>query len=159
MPGNFSFVIPGKLAGCARPGGLWGDLRSDLAGLVRQGVAALVSLTQDALEPAALRDAGLAALHLPIADFAAPTQEQIAEFVAFADRWIGAGGAVAVHCGAGYGRTGVMLACYLVSRGASAEEALRLVRRERPGSVETSEQERSVRDFYLSLARRLEIGR
>ncbi|MDR2392390.1 MAG: dual specificity protein phosphatase family protein [Planctomycetota bacterium] len=153
MPANFSFVIPGKLAGCARPGGRAGDIRSDLAGLVRQGIAALVTLTEEALDPAAVRDVGLDVLHLPVPDFAPPTLEQIARFVAYVDERNRAGGAVAVHCGAGCGRTGTMLACYLASRGKTAGDAIMTVRRERPGSVETPEQELRVREFAFLLGR------
>ncbi|MDR1536233.1 MAG: dual specificity protein phosphatase family protein [Planctomycetota bacterium] len=147
MPDNFSFVIPGKLAGCARPGRAFGNLRSDLSGLARRGIGALVTLTPEALDPVVLRESGLESLHLPIQDFQAPTPGQIREFVAFVDSRLERGLAVAVHCGAGFGRTGTMLACYLVSRGATPEEAIRTVRRERPGSVETAEQERTVGSF------------
>ncbi len=45
------------------------------------------------------------------------------------------GRAVLVHCGGGYGRTGTMLACFLVSQGWGPEEAIAEVRASRPGSV------------------------
>lgn len=150
MPSNFSFVIPGRLAGCAQPGRL-GDLRSDLSGLSRQGVGAVVSLTEDRLEDAALKDFGFRYLHLPIRDFHSPTLIQIREFVAFVDSCLDDGVAVVVHCGAGIGRTGTMLACYLVSRGLEPSEAVRAVRRERPASIETPDQEKCVADYYRKL--------
>jgi len=46
-----------------------------------------------------------------------PTQAQVNEFVRFVDEMLDRGQAVLVHCRGGYGRTGTMLACYLVSRG------------------------------------------
>ncbi len=146
MPGNFSFVIPGKLAGCAKPGG-WGDPRSDLAGLTRQGIGALVSLTEEPLDADALRDVGLVSLHLPVPDFQPPSQKQMVRFVQFVDEWLAKDVAVVVHCGAGIGRTGTMLAAYLVHTGMSAAKAVQTVRRLRPGSIETSAQARSVEDF------------
>jgi atypical dual specificity phosphatase len=51
---------------------------------------------------------------------------------------------VVVHCAAGQGRTCTLLSCYLVALGRSAEEAIREVRRIRPRSIETDEQEQSV---------------
>ena len=54
---------------------------------------------------------------------------------------------MAVHCGAGLGRAGTLLAAYLVSQGCDAEEAMARVRRARPGSIETIEQEQAVREY------------
>lgn len=154
MAGNFSFVIPGRLAGCAQPG-RFSDLRSDLAGLGRRGIGAIVSLTERPLDASVLRDFGFRTLHLPVADFTPPTRGQVNDFVAFVDACLEDGVAVVAHCGAGIGRTGTMLACYLVSLGASPAEAIARVRGVRPGSVETAEQERSVSDYYASVKSRL----
>ena len=52
-----------------------------------------------------------------------------------------------IHCGAGLGRTGTLLACYFVSKGMTAKNAVARVRRLRPGSIETAEQERAVEEF------------
>lgn len=76
-------------------------------------------------------------------DETAPRQAQVDEFVAFVDEMLAQGGpcrepgrtAVLVHCGGGYGRTGTMLACYLVSRGWGAEGAMAEARARRPGSI------------------------
>ncbi len=147
MLGNFSFVIPGKLAGSGRPGG-YGDPRADLAWLARQGIGAVVTLTEEPLDPAALRDAGLKSLHLPVQDFRAPRMTQMRRFVSFVEECFAQDLAVAVHCGAGMGRTGTMLACYLVSTGMDPETAARTVRRMRPGSIETGEQMESLHVFH-----------
>ena len=56
--------------------------------------------------------------------------------------------AVGVHCAMGRGRTGTMLACYLVAReDYSPDKAIDETRRRRPGSIETRRQEQAVRDF------------
>jgi atypical dual specificity phosphatase len=54
---------------------------------------------------------------------------------------------VAVHCTAGKGRTGTVLAAYLVTTGLSAHAAIDRVRHLRPGSVETPDQEEAVEEF------------
>ena len=98
-------------------------------------------------------------LHLPIRDFDAPTWRQIDRFLAFVDRQISHGVSVAVHCQAGLGRTGTLLACYLVWQGMTAEEAMEEVARKRPGSIETEGQRKAVRDFEKRLRRRSAFGR
>ena len=52
-----------------------------------------------------------------------------------------------LHCDAGLGRTGTVLAAYLVSRGESASAALEKVRAMRPGSVETPDQEQVITKY------------
>ncbi|NXC50647.1 DUS23 phosphatase, partial [Penelope pileata] len=48
----------------------------------------------------------------------------------------------------GHGRTGTLLACYLVrTRQLSGADAIREIRRLRPGSIETREQEQAVVEF------------
>ncbi|XP_047505955.1 protein tyrosine phosphatase domain-containing protein 1-like, partial [Pieris napi] len=57
-------------------------------------------------------------------------------------------GRVAIHCHAGLGRTGVLIACYLVySLRIRANDAIRLVRKKRPKSIQTSGQILCVQQF------------
>jgi atypical dual specificity phosphatase len=86
-------------------------------------------------------------LHLPVEDFTPPTLAQIDRFLSEVDRAKSEGVALGIHCTAGKGRTGTMLAAYLVSRGLSAEDAMAKIRELRPGSVETTAQEERVAEF------------
>jgi|SRR3990172_11286299 len=149
MAANFSFVIEGVLAGMACPG-RFADLRDDLTYLHQQGVGSIVSLTEYPLDPRAVESFGFQYLHLPIPDYHAPTVDQVHTFLRFMERHR-ARGAVVVHCAAGQGRTGTLLACALVQRGHSAEEAIRTVRRLRPPSIDTDAQEVFVYTFSHSL--------
>ena len=54
------------------------------------------------------------------------------------------GGAVAVHCAAGLGRTGTLAAQMLVAQGVDPDQAIADVRQVRKGSIETAAQEQAV---------------
>ncbi|KAG7228130.1 hypothetical protein INR49_013413 [Caranx melampygus] len=62
-------------------------------------------------------------------------------------------GKIAVHCHAGLGRTGVLLASFLAyATRMTANQAIVYVRAKRPGSIQTRGQLRCVRDFVQFLA-------
>ena len=61
--------------------------------------------------------------------------------------------AVGVHCAEGRGRTGVMCACYLIYYyDMEPWDAIRIMRRQRSGSVERKVQEETVVRFYTLLS-------
>jgi atypical dual specificity phosphatase len=141
-PPHFSWIEKPLLAALARPSD-----PEDFHWLRKNGIEVLVSLTEDRPRRDWTEAAGLLVFHEPLVDMEAPTQEQLDRVVSAilkaTDRNMG----VAVHCGAGLGRTGVVLAAYLVAKGASANNAVAKVRRLRPGSVETDEQAEAVELF------------
>ena len=146
LPG-FSWVIEGLLAGMAHPDASWSPLEDVLRVLSDGGVSGVVSLTERPLEEEALTKYGFVYLHSPISDFGVPTLEAIEVVNTFVDRAQDDERGVVIHCGAGMGRTGTLLACYLAHQGASPEEAIERVRRLRPGSIETPGQEDVVKRF------------
>ncbi len=137
---GFSYVRAG-LAGMPWPSS------NDLDYLAAEPIDLVVSLTRDPLVEEELAARGMALLHLPIEDFQPPTHEQQLSLVMELSARQDAGDNVAVHCLAGLGRTGTMLATWLVAEGATAEAAIEEVRLLRPGSIETTAQEDAVRRF------------
>jgi atypical dual specificity phosphatase len=142
---NFSWMIENRLAGVSYP-------RSEdaIALLCKLGVQALLNLSEEPLPLDLLSKYQLRGEHLPVADFTAPTLEQVERAMAIIDGFLARGLPVAVHCGAGLGRTGTILACYLVSQGSTAKEAIEQVRTKRPGSIETLAQQTVVEAYEHS---------
>lgn len=144
------WVIPGVLAGMPMPflhpdrrmnqGGELSAFDDELAVLQAAGIRAVVSLLNIPSDESVYASAGFSFLCLPVPDGGAPTMEQATEFVAFVNGHRAAGRAVAVHCEAGVGRTGTMLAVYLISEGASAQSAIEAVREVEKTAVESARQ-------------------
>lgn len=141
-PPGFSWVDKPHLAALARP-----EEAADLAWLRRNGIEVLVSLTESPVRRDWVNEAGLLAVNVPVPDMEAPTDRQLDHLLATIRKATAAGMGVAVHCGAGLGRTGTVLAAYLVAAGLSARDAVAKVRELRPGSVETADQERAVERY------------
>ncbi len=150
MPRNFSWLIQDEIAGMGRPMAIVADLEF----LKDNRVESIVSLTELPLHKTLIEEFGFEYKHIPIPDFSTPTQEQIEEFVTFVNNLLSSKKKIVVHCEAGIGRTGTMLACYLVSKGYSAEKAISEVRKRRPGSIETMEQEDTVVKYEERLSRK-----
>ena len=136
---SLTWIVERRVAAMPMP---WPD---EIDELPSHGVRGVLSLTER--RPPGLPREGLRHLHLPVRDFTAPTQEQLTRAVAFMDGVLADGGAVVVHCAGGLGRTGTVIAAWLVRHGWTAEAAVGEVRRRRPGSVETHEQEQAILRF------------
>jgi atypical dual specificity phosphatase len=139
---NFGWMIEKRLAGVSYP-------RSEdaFALLHKLGIQALLNLSEESLSEDLLRKYKFQWKHLPVADFTAPTLEQVKQAITIIDRFLEDGLPVAIHCRAGLGRTGTILACYLVAQGSSATDAIQQVRTRRPGSIETPEQEAVIEEY------------
>ena len=150
MPRNFTWLIENEIAGMGRPL----DLRKDLEFLHDQGIGGIVSLTETPLQQALINEFGFEYRHLPVVDFTAPSMTQIEEFIRFVGEMKRKKKGIVVHCFAGKGRTGTVLACYLVSKGRTAKEAVDEIRKLRPGSIETHSQEEAIEQYARRIHRR-----
>ena len=124
-------------------GGEWPEPHLDW--LASQGISVLVNLTERPYLDGRFQIHGI-----PMPDGSAPDAEQIRRFCGLVERALDARNRVYVHCAAGCGRTGTMMACYLVYRHRlDPMEALRRVRDARPCSVETTAQADAVIEWGL----------
>jgi atypical dual specificity phosphatase len=157
---RFYWVEDGVLAGCSLPGADVRDganqhrpatsgllLAVDLENLRLQGVGALLTLTEEPLDQDVLADHEITSLHLPVPDMTPPLPDQIHHALEFIDAQRAEGRAVAVHCLMGQGRTGTILAAYLIRDGMPASEAIARLREICPGAIGVSSQEQALVRF------------
>ncbi|XP_052764028.1 dual specificity protein phosphatase 23-like [Mya arenaria] len=143
MPKNFSWVVDNRLAGLGWPGTI-----EEIQFLKKVGVKRLISLTESRLEILQKFPGEFVVLFCKVQDFTPPTLHQIKECIAFIEKHNDLYEPVGVHCAHGCGRTGTVLACYMVKHfKLTATASLETLRGMRPGSVETEEQENMVKMY------------
>lgn len=140
---GFTWVIEGRLAGSGRPG-LLAPIEEDLEFIRGVGFRLLVNLTE---EPPDDVVPGVETLHFPIADMGIPMPRQVEGLCRRILDEVDRGSPVLVHCQAGLGRTGLVLACCLVSQGVPPCEALARIRSARPLYVQTRAQENFIKHY------------
>ncbi len=157
---RFYWLIEGAIAGCSLPGGspptgsqVDGRQRSeavasDLDTLRREGIGAILSLTEDPLPTEILTHKQFEHLHLAVPDMSAPTPDQLCAALDFIDLARSQGRGVAVHCLMGQGRTGTILAAYLIRSGVRVSDAIARLRAICPGALSSPPQERALAAYY-----------
>ena len=134
---NFSWVLEGCLAGAMGP-----TSRRDLIFFSQQDIRAVLRMEESTISAELWN---MWDMFEPVPDFSAPTLAQIDRMC----RWIedqieNWERPVVVTCHAGIGRTGTVLACYLVYTGFDPQVAIDMVRELRPRSIQTRDQEQAV---------------
>ena len=136
---NFGWILNDELAGSQGPASV-----DDLSFLYHQGVRAVVRMEERTIAADSGNSFDLVDMFEPVPDFTPPELDQIQRMIEFIDQQTAEQRPVVVSCYAGIGRTGTVLACYLVHRGATPEGAINRIRELRQGSVQTPEQETAV---------------
>jgi len=152
-PRGFAWLLPGLLGGTPRPG-IVADLRDDLEALRRVRVTVLMTLTEIRLTEEDLGRYGMRSYWYPISDMQAPCLESAQRICKHIDSLLAGHDVVAVHCHAGHGRTGTVLAAHMIWRGHSAPAALEEARRIEPRWVQSAAQIGFLKEFADSLSQR-----
>jgi len=140
-PTNFSWLIDQKLAGSGFPTSF-----DEFNWLLDKGVTSIVTMTENSLPNNWIEKINY--LHVPTPDFHAPDMDEINSAVEFIHEQISDNQPVMVHCAAGLGRAGTILACYFVKyRKFTADAAIKKIRSERPGSIQSDVQELAISFF------------
>ncbi len=146
---TFSWLVDHQLGALSYP-----ESEDAFILLRTMGIQVLINLTEEPHQEDTLRKTGILTEQIPIDDFTAPTINQVEQTITLIDFYLEKNMPVAVHCIAGLGRTGTIIACFLVGEGKSAEEAITTVRRWRPGSIETLDQEAVIQEYEQFLRSR-----
>ena len=145
QPTGFVWVEKGRLAGSGYPAS-----RGQVEWLAKAGVGSILTLTAEPLPAAWTRGLDVEPGHVAMEDHQPPSVKAMDEGVDFILTELSKGRTVLVHCLAGEGRTGCVLAAYLIrTRGYGAEEAMAALRKVKTEFVERA-QERAVRDYAAS---------
>ena len=140
-PDNFSWIVEGKLAGSAIP-----TSKEEIDWVKQEGVKSIVTIREEPLEDEWIKDVNY--LHVHSNDMGIPEFSDLVNSVDFIHQRITQNEPVMVHCLAGLGRTGTILACYLIKyENMSADDAVEKVRQERHGSIQSFSQEEIIFRF------------
>ncbi|MGA9641158.1 MAG: dual specificity protein phosphatase family protein [Terriglobales bacterium] len=149
---------PGKLALAARPrGGDW--LEDEMAAWRRAGVDTVLSLLTPEeereldlkSESREAKQKGMKFVSLPIPDREVPPAEsELRKIIEKLDADLSAGKNVVIHCRQGIGRSGLIAACLLVTKGLSSGAAVETLTAARGAEIPETPAQRRWIDHYAA---------
>jgi atypical dual specificity phosphatase len=158
-PTNFNWVIEGKLAGSGLP-----TSSREIRWLAKQqGIRSIVTIKEKPLPSEWFSTTGRSSssssstnnnnpkidyFHISVEDYGAPSVEELDYVVNYITRQIDKGKPVMVHCSGGRGRTGTILAAYLIKNqkgDMNADKVIKKLSSIREGkSIQSKDQEKIV---------------
>lgn len=137
---EFYWLLPDKLAGSAYPGTCLDWLYHQM------GIRSLISLHPlDPRDEAYAKNLGMKLIPVHIEDYTPGTHDQRNRALQAIQTSLSQSEPTLVHCKGGLGRTGMILALYLVyEKKLDAETAIQRIRNFRPRSIETPAQESAI---------------
>ena len=135
------------------------NLDLDLKSIQKQGVEVIVCLLEwsemqmlDIVHyPRKAEAAGLLFYHLPIKDCGIPSRKEIQVLVPILVQHLASGTHILIHCREGLGRAGTICACCLIHFGYDGRSSIDMIRKRRPGAIQTHRQESCVLHYHQQL--------
>ncbi|KAA6370976.1 MAG: putative Dual specificity protein phosphatase CDC14A, partial [Streblomastix strix] len=125
--GELNWIIPNRIMAFCSP------TQKDTSTIFDWGITAVVRLNNKLYDRMKFVNNGIQHYELYFDDGSVPSWELVQKFLSIAEV---EKGAIAVHCKAGLGRTGTLIACYMIKHyGFTALESIAYIRISRPGSI------------------------
>lgn len=135
-----NWIIPDKILALSSPCDTGKDqtlpAKLYISKFRKMGIKGVIRLNEPLYDDQTFKSQGINIYDMEFQDGSCPDDSVIKEFIAIMNQELKHGGAVAIHCRAGLGRTGTLIGCYIMNKYAFEPNALiGWLRLARPGSV------------------------
>lgn len=161
FPRNMSWIIPGKVAGSSMP-----KREEQIKGFEEFGITTVINMMdENEVKLSIYKNSPISHHIFGIPNRTAPSIQMMDTIMNIMEDTVGLGGSVLIHCGGGVGRAGTVLACYILKHGITgklnrnfatqltynATSCVEELRKLRPKSIESDEQEKGISDYNSHL--------